>query len=275
MVDNHKIFVAICSCNKEKNVKLRDACRKTWLSDIPTNIEYKFFVGSGYDNIDENADVINLNVDDDYWGLPGKVAAIYKWVEDNIDYDYVFKCDDDTYVVLERLVELTINNHDFIGNEFLYDEKKKFASGGAGYFISKKIMPKILKEKIGNRGLEDVTFSKLALKHAESFFASGRLHFDNSGMRDDDVITAHWLSVSKMFSFHNKLKNVGVEVVKVKHPHWKRNIELYPNDQFSSSGQSDSGHYKKIDECLYLYWYNWDAEKFKLVNDRYEYDGKC
>jgi len=205
-----KIFVAICSCNKDKSVELRSACRRTWISKIPEGIDYRFFVGRNYTG--NETDVIQLDVDDSYIRLPNKVRLIYEWVNCNVNYDYVFKCDDDSYVILDRLKELIIDNHDFIGNEFLKNDEKKFASGGAGYFLSKKILNNILKCYIPIKGLEDVIFSKLALKNTDNYSATTRLHADPQGFCDDGMVSAHWLTVDQMIKNHEKLTNLKTRI---------------------------------------------------------------
>jgi hypothetical protein len=271
-----KIFIIICSCNKDKSLNLRKSCRSTWLVDIPKNINYKFFVGDGYGG-DED-DVVNLDVDDSYWGLPNKVRRIYEWLfENGIDFDYIFKCDDDTYVKTEKIHDLISDGHDFVGNVFLDDESKKFASGGAGYFLSKSLLEKILKEKIPKRGLEDVTFSKLALKNTKNYKSSDKLYYNREGLVDDDMVTAHWLTPGTMIRHHNKIKGNKEPTIKVDvtHPHWKRSLELYKDGSFESNKSLDSGKYKIVDNYLKIYWGSWTPEKFiKNGENSYIYVGK-
>jgi len=264
---NCEIFVAVCSCNRDSNVSLRDACRTTWLEKIPDNVKYKFFVGKGYDG-DED-DVVEVKVGDTYWDLPRKMKAIYEWIHENCEYNYVYKCDDDTYAILDKLKELTVFGHDFIGNDFLLKDNKKYASGGAGYYLSKNLLPKIITEEVPERGLEDVTFSRLALKHTKNYTGSSRLYYNVDGFKDKDMISAHWLSAHDMVSAHYKLTGQGIEMIEVDHPYWSDTVELFKNGNFRRQSNGDSGKYTKSGNVINLQWNIWPHESFKTDGNKY------
>ncbi len=93
-----KPLIAIVSCHRFK--ARADAQRATWVNGIK-GIDYKFFLGGG--DREPLEDEVFLDVPDDYIGLSWKTRAIMKWAVDN-GYDSVFKCDDDTFVFSERLL---------------------------------------------------------------------------------------------------------------------------------------------------------------------------
>ena len=130
-----KILIGVCSCHK--NLVKRNACRDSWLKDLPENVSYTFFVGEGET---QEPDVICLTVKDDYINLPYKVQAFCQYILKNKEFDYFFKCDDDTIVHTTRLLKLLDFNADLVGNDRFwgYDTAKDTMDGGAGYMLSKK-----------------------------------------------------------------------------------------------------------------------------------------
>ena len=104
-----KPFFAIISCHKNRH--RRDAIRKTWLGDIGERADYKFFVGNGDTELEE--DVVKLEVADDYKNLPHKVRAVLQWVL-NQDYKDILKVDDDVYVFPERILAC-MGKGDYVG----------------------------------------------------------------------------------------------------------------------------------------------------------------
>lgn len=144
-----KILIAIASCERDSNNGFNDAVRNTWLQNA--NVDYKFFLGDV--NITEKDDEVPLLCKDDYLSLPEKTLEIMRWAVER-DYDYIFKCDTDTYVVLDRLLNSDFRKWDYIGHfnapigvpNVVYKTLYTWASGGSGYFLSKKAAQIIVDE---------------------------------------------------------------------------------------------------------------------------------
>ena len=136
-----KILIAIASCERDSNNGFNQAVRDTWLNN--SKVDYKFFRGTG--NSSNKEDEILLDCPDDYLSLPYKTHEIMRWAADR-DYNYIFKCDTDTYVVLENLLNSDFKNWDYIGHfnapigvpNVVYNKLYTWASGGSGYFVSNK-----------------------------------------------------------------------------------------------------------------------------------------
>lgn len=126
------------------------AVRDTWAKDLaPYNtVDLRFFYGrcndeSGNPWREPAADEVFLDVLDDYEHLPHKTQAICRWAVDK-GYDYVFKCDSDTAVYVDRLVA------ELLGRPFEYAgfvNSVNECSGGPGYFLSLRAA-----QLVGNSG---------------------------------------------------------------------------------------------------------------------------
>ena len=94
-----KILVAIVSCHALE--ARRAAIRSTWLPELASLVDYKFIVGKG--PVPVEPDVLQLDADDSYAGLPAKTREISRYALAQC-YTHVFKCDDDVYVQPGRLL---------------------------------------------------------------------------------------------------------------------------------------------------------------------------
>ena len=94
-------LIAVMTC-KERLARA-NAQRRTWAKDVVGRgyADVRFFYG-GFPSKDWNDDSVWLNVPDDYRGIPLKVKAICEWSREHC-YDFTMKCDDDVYIVPERL----------------------------------------------------------------------------------------------------------------------------------------------------------------------------
>ena len=98
------------------NTQLRDTIRQTWLSVSKKNHNYQayFVVGDRglntkqvYDLAQEksrHSDVLVLPMHDSYSDLTKKLVKTFEFVNKNFKFDYVLKCDDDTFIDIERIV---------------------------------------------------------------------------------------------------------------------------------------------------------------------------
>lgn len=197
-----KIFLAICSCHKYK--ELREACRKTWLSKLPENIEYRFFVGKTDAPYEPEKDVVYLDVPDTYWELPQKTIAALLYSL-GFEYDWYGKCDDDTFLFLDKLPEILSDEHECIGKVSF---NKKWALGGAGYFMRRNVAEAFRhtidnqRIKIPEKGCEDTVIGEIATKFGYKWIDSDRLcqYFKPE---NTELISQHKLNPEKMLEFWN------------------------------------------------------------------------
>ena len=235
-----KILIAILSCRRDARNGFNQAIRDTWLKDISKfpDVDYKFFVGDGttsdeYDEaalqaksigfdgargidyedkfrqsakdtaveppIKPQADEIILPVPDDYTHVVVKVQGIFRWAYAQ-GYDFVFKCETDTYVNIERLMASGFENHDFIGGP-----NGKNVAGGSGWWVSRRAMSLITDTRITEVG-DDSWFPTIARSKALEVFHDVRYR-DESVTSNNNIITTHagfmnGYTPARMFAIH-------------------------------------------------------------------------
>ncbi len=147
-----RLLIAVKSCRRDKERGDHQVIRDTWGKHIPENANLLFFMGYVPHYMLENDEVM-VDAPDDYDNLAYKTRAIARWFLDTV-YDFVFFCDNDTFIVPERLIRCGFQNYDVagrfgslhsLGTTFHYRDPKgvypdchPWPSGGIGYFLSRK-----------------------------------------------------------------------------------------------------------------------------------------
>lgn len=163
-----KLFVLILSCHKF--AARREACRETWLPRLLPNMQYRFYVGEG-PAVNEQ-DVVQLSVSDSYLALRDKTPAALTHAL-QFEWDWLFKCDDDVYVVPERLEAALKSAQLYYGYTKRETRPKEphyvgcvtqpgdFYGYGGGYFLDRWLTQKIMRTEAADR-----------IKHADLFVPS-------------------------------------------------------------------------------------------------------
>ena len=180
-----KILIAIVSCRRDRTY--HQLVRDTWLKD--QQVDYKFFLGvdqPGTDKLPLAEDEVFLNVSDRYTGIRDKVEKMFDWARPQ-DYDYVFKCDTDTFVHVPRLLKSGYEQHDWTAYQCNY--------GGSGYWLSKKAIEMLSKIKVVHFR-EDGWVGSTLIQQGLTPFQDYRYHSDtNEGPSPaNNFITNHWYS---------------------------------------------------------------------------------
>ena len=154
-----RLVIGVKSCQRDRLAGFHKAIRETWGKDSGSAL--RFFVGGEPVN---EFDEIALDCPDGYWELPYKTKAILQWFLTS-GYDHIFLCDCDTYV-LPSTFTLGHEQVDYagkislwprgatVGTTFTYNDGRgniitdcaPWASGGYGYFLSRKAAEAIVKE---------------------------------------------------------------------------------------------------------------------------------
>lgn len=171
-------LVMIISCHKNLENHL-DALKQTWLQDLENmGIAYIVVVGRRSDNGQKlppsqnlPKNVIELDVRDDYLGLPQKVLAAFSYVQGHYHDEHILKVDDDCFLdVKEYFFSLSFLGNDYYGRPLrlgrgqldrtwsfrqsdksispcVFDKSPEpsfYADGGTAYLLSRKALDALL-----------------------------------------------------------------------------------------------------------------------------------
>lgn len=189
-----------------------EACRETWVRDFAPfrNVDVRFFYGRPVENYPREPllDEVFLDCPDGYGNLIDKSVGVCKWAAQR-GYEYLYKCDTDTWVYAEKLlVEMMENSFDYAG--YLH---ANVCSGGPGYFLSRRAIDVIAQHGSAWRHpyAEDVHVSRVLAEKgiypvmlqnhrpgfsAHFFFGDG-VSFDESKITDE-IVTMHAIFPSQM-----------------------------------------------------------------------------
>jgi hypothetical protein len=132
-----KTAIAVMSCVPYRD--RRDAIDATWFRDVPVGTDFYFFVGTREGDQREDAEVLPCG--DEYADCAKKQFEAIRFLLKYGGYDHVFFCDDDTYVVADRLLACGYEAHDYMGCPCLVGEYNiVVAHGGAGFWMSRRAM---------------------------------------------------------------------------------------------------------------------------------------
>jgi hypothetical protein len=109
-----RILLAVKSCQRDMRDGAHQAIRDTWAKDLPPGVDVRFFIGGGQPfSLEE--DEAWLFVDDGYWELTHKTRGICAYMC-NQNYDFVYLCDTDTYLIPSKMLESGFEDYDFSGS---------------------------------------------------------------------------------------------------------------------------------------------------------------
>jgi hypothetical protein len=146
-----KTLIAVVHCRTRQ--LYMNAIRSTWLPTVPEGkADVRFFVGRG-EHREFPEDVVELDCDDSYIGLPEKVRAIATWALAH-GYDHALKCDDDVVLLPSKLLDSGYNAYDFVGhrNSSKQDPVPPY---GFCYWLSRRAMQIISTSALPNDGYDE------------------------------------------------------------------------------------------------------------------------
>ena len=179
-----KALIAIPSCHPMH--RFEHAIRRTWGKDVK-DADLRFFVGNPAG--EPEADKVFLNVGDTLQDLTHKVVAMFGWALDQ-GYDYAFKADLDCFVRPLLLMQSGFEAYDWVGGANSF-----FASGGAGYMLSRKAMQFVVDFPIATKQEEDVHVARALLAQGIQLHHDPRFLFIPGETLRENTITYHLSSV--------------------------------------------------------------------------------
>jgi hypothetical protein len=215
----------------------RRLCESTWMRDADALGVPSFFLlgcptATAPEQIGPHALV--LPCPDDYASLPQRTMWFCRWAAKagsmeqgagsktelqvpaslplapcSPPFDYLFKCDDDTYISLPRLRAFDPAGRDYIGAE--WRPGVGYASGGAGYLLSRRAAM-IVAERFESypTGAEDLLVGRiLAAAGIELSIDPRFVPFGSADRRpraDNDLITAHAVPKELIMKSHEETR---------------------------------------------------------------------
>ena len=186
--------LAIKSCHKHADRRL--AQLDTWLKGIDAD----FFFIIGNPTPGNGGPVINdslaCDVSDAFENIAPKVLYACEYAL-GANITNLFVCDDDTYVVYERLMKCGFENFDYLGFVRNYGDTPYMQ--GSSYWLSERSMDRIVKYKAHMRdGVPDdvavgrCLYGEVPFTH-EHRFAVGETYPETNRWprRDNDIISCH------------------------------------------------------------------------------------
>lgn len=192
-----KVLIGILSCNRDQSFEQQ--ARDTWLKDTCNYpyVDFKFFIGRECKKCFE--DEVPVEAPDHYRGMKRKVQKMLEWCYDR-DYDFLFKCDVDTYCHIPRLMKSGFEVFDYVGYGTV-------PYGGSGYWLSRRAITFLVNEIRGNDQdtrfgqCEDWWVDEILRANGLEPHQDSRYHsLTNEGPNpNNDFITVHQYSEHKLY----------------------------------------------------------------------------
>jgi len=108
-----QVIIGVITCpNHENNAS---AIRATWLRGVPPEIRVFFVYGRPGSPASIEGDCIYLDCPEAYEHLPEKMHRFFEFCSNRLDFDFLLKIDDDSYVDIGTFLDFDTRGGDYIG----------------------------------------------------------------------------------------------------------------------------------------------------------------
>jgi hypothetical protein len=180
-----KPLIGIINCHSRTDYQ--QAIRDTWLKHVPKDkADVRFFLGVGAAR-EPKDDEVFLSVPDDYYSIPEKAQAMFKWAFEH-GYSNALKCDDDVVLKPESMLASDCLEHDFVGPRNPNGKLTEIHTPwGFCYWLNRKAM-----EMVINAPLPGRPGSTHSYYHAnDEAWISTVLHVNGIFLHDDQRYFLH------------------------------------------------------------------------------------
>jgi hypothetical protein len=158
-----------------------------------------------------SGDILLLPTPTDYRSLPQRTRAFCKWFLET-DATHLFKGDNDSLVVPERLLAFDHLDTHYYGNEPGI-HWRGYCSGGAGYGLSRVAAQIIAENMTAPHGAEDIHVARTLatckikpyLPKPHRFIPWGIDQPDRRPTPDNDIITTHQIPADLWWKIHREI----------------------------------------------------------------------
>lgn len=271
---NPKLIIGVLSASSYED--RRKACRDTWANCFHrSDIDVVFLIGDPKARLPyRKDDLLFCPCPDNYKSLPQKTRWLCLWILTHTQAHWLFKCDDDTYVAVDRLLDYT-KESEYVGYDI-----GGYASGGGGYLLGRNAMSAVAAYLVQRRGFEDKLVGEILSNVGIEFQPDGRFHAWNTLTPEssNDQITAHYCNPTQMRRIHQQLCDPSsAPTVKYHlsaiHPHWQDDVFLFENGRMCRVSGDEGNYELKLESYLRIRWDCWPEEL--LVWDSVAQEFRC
>jgi hypothetical protein len=173
-----KILLALITCHTRPQYS--DAQRETWIPQVPSGLDHKFFLGPSERT--PRVDEVFLNCDDSYAGLPSKVQAVCRWAFYQ-GYDHLLKIDDDVILRSSAFLGSGFQNYDFSGHTN-QDGGALKVPWGFCYTLSRKAMEILINAPLPGNNNDEAWCARILAQHGIALHHESR-YILHHGKRSD------------------------------------------------------------------------------------------
>lgn len=196
----HRTLIGVFS--SPKYTARYDACNATWLEDA-RNAGQRYIVVSAGKTQETLPWRLWVDAPDTYEHLPQQVSAWIKWCLGQNGWDYLFKCDDDTYVSIPRFAEYDHPGADYIGARCITNGVT-YGHGGAGYFLSRRAAEIVAQRMTAQDGGEDYHVGQTLAQAGIWLHLERRLNAGVGPSRYNMSITGHSKNQGDIWRMHRE-----------------------------------------------------------------------
>lgn len=219
--EERKLIIGVLSADNAKAAyrDKREAVRSTWGKDLPKGVELVFLVGRPdlVEFPEKRGDMLLLPCEDDYQHLTEKTIWFCRWLQANRRFKRVLKCDDDSYVHVQRILARDRITADYVGRatpmSIAAGRRFETASGGAGYLLSPKAVGIVAASEPKQHWQEDVHVAQVLHDAGITLKESGHFHAGKSIIPapGNNQVTAHNITPERMREIYAglSLRNVA------------------------------------------------------------------
>ena len=148
-----KILIVVLACEDSSYHKIEQTIRQTWASQKHPNIQVIYYYGNST-QYKLKGDKLYVPCQDVYHNISYKTYLMFKYVIKNFKFDILFRTNMSSYIDFKKLVKkastlkssnLYAGPHAHANYKDRYGYVNKKIVSGSGVFLSKDVIPKIIK----------------------------------------------------------------------------------------------------------------------------------